>query len=126
MTPTLHIALLGDFRLDYDDEPVTTVNTPRLQSLLAYLALRHHTPQSRQHLAYLLWPDSTEAQARTNLRKHIHHLRRALPEPDCFLHTDMKTLGWQPEAPFTLDAAEFECALDQAERAQDPAASAPF
>jgi len=120
-TPTLHIHLLGDFRLAYDDETVTTVNTARLQSLLAYLLLHREAPQSRQHLAFMLWPDSTERQARTNLRKQVHYLRRTLPEPDRFLHADAKTLSWLPDAPFTLDVAEFERALDQAQQTSDTA-----
>jgi hypothetical protein len=120
-TPSLHIHLLGDFRLAYDGQPLTTVNSARLQSLLAYLFLHREAPQSRQHLAFLLWPDSTERQARTNLRKQVHYLRRALPNPDRFLHADAKTLQWLPEAPFTLDVAEFERALDQVEQANDTA-----
>jgi DNA-binding SARP family transcriptional activator len=119
-SPTLRIQLLGDFRLAYDGEAVMTVNTARLQSLLAYLVLHREAPQSRQHLAFLLWPDSTEAQARTNLRKQVHYLRRALPDPDRFLHADAKTLIWQTDAPFTLDVAEFENLLTQAERVDDP------
>jgi DNA-binding SARP family transcriptional activator len=122
-TPTLYIHLLGDFRLAYDGEPVTTVNTARLQSLLAYLLLHREAPQSRQHLAFLLWPDSTERQARTNLRKQVHNLRRALPDPDRFLRADAKTLQWLPDAPFTLDVAGFESALAQAEHAGDVAAT---
>ena len=40
MAPVLHIRLLGDCSLCYDGAPaVTEVNTPRLQSLLAYLLL---------------------------------------------------------------------------------------
>jgi DNA-binding SARP family transcriptional activator len=66
---TLHVQLLGDFRLVYGDKPVTNVTTGRLQSLLAYLLLHHGTTQPRQHLAFLFWPDSTEAQARNNLRQ---------------------------------------------------------
>jgi DNA-binding SARP family transcriptional activator len=118
-TPALYIHLLGDFRLTHDDRPLTSVDTPRLQSLLAYLVLHREAPQSRQHLAFLLWPDSTERQARTNLRKQVHFLRRALPQPDRFFHADAKTLHWLPDAPFTLDVADFERALDQAERADD-------
>ena len=66
MTSTLHIHLLGKFRLGYGEQPVTTVNTPRLQSLLAYLVLNREAPQLRQHLSFLFWPDSSESQARTN------------------------------------------------------------
>ena len=38
---------------------------PRAQSLLAYLALHADQQPSRRHVAFLMWPDSTEAQART-------------------------------------------------------------
>lgn len=44
---------------------------PRLQSLLAYLLLHRFTPQARQHVAFTFWPDSSEAQALTNLRKQL-------------------------------------------------------
>lgn len=118
MGTTLHLHLLGDFRLLNDDIPVTTVNTPRLQSLLAYLVLHRQTPQPRYHLAFLLWPDSTETQARTNLRNQFYLLRQALPKADRFLQADSKSLQWRPEAPFTLDVVEIETALVRAGQAQ--------
>lgn len=125
MTPTLHIHLLGDFLLLSGDSPVTTVNVPRLQSLLGYLLLHRAAPQSRSHLAYLLWPDSTESQAHVNLRKALHHLRQALPGIDHFLHADRQSLHWQPSgsnASWTLDVQDFEQAIAvaaQAEREHD-------
>ena len=118
MDQTLHIQLLGDFHLLYSDAAVTNVNTARLQSLLAYIVLHRSTPQSRYRLAFLFWPDSTEPQARANLRNLVHRLRRALPDADCFLHADAKTLQWRADGPFTLDVADFESALIRANRAQ--------
>src|SRR2546426_546219 len=100
MLPTLHVYLLGDFRLVYGEQLVTSVSSPRLQSLLAYLVLHRTAPQSRQHLAFMLFPDSTEAQARTNLRYLLHQLRQALPDPELFLAADAQTLQWRPGAPF--------------------------
>ena len=91
-SPALHIHLLGDFRLVYDSTPVTSVNTARLQSLLAYFVLHRNAPQPRHHVAFLFWPDSTEAQAHTNLRNLLYLLRQALPDADRFLHTDTQTL----------------------------------
>ncbi|NIO70856.1 MAG: AAA family ATPase [Anaerolineae bacterium] len=117
-SPALHIQLLGDFRLIYDSTPVTSVSTARLQSLLAYLVLHRNAPQPRHHLAFLFWPDSTEAQAHTNLRNLLHLLRHALPDADRFLHADTQTLQWRADAPFTLDVADFESAVAQAERAE--------
>jgi DNA-binding SARP family transcriptional activator len=35
-------------------------------------------PQTRQRIAALFWPDSTDAQALTNLRRELHNLRHAL------------------------------------------------
>jgi DNA-binding SARP family transcriptional activator len=87
----LEIHVLGDFRLVYAGQLVTSVSSPRLQSLLAYLVLHRAAPQSRRHLAFLLWPDSTEAQARTNLRNLLHQLRQALPAPERFLAADAQT-----------------------------------
>jgi len=118
MVPTLHIRLLGDFSLIYDDRQVTSLNTTRLQSLLAYLVLHHDIPQQRQHLAFLFWPDTTEAQARNNLRQLLHQLRQALPVGEQFLSADMHMLHWHPVTPFRLDVAEFEQALARADEAR--------
>src|SRR5258706_2397969 len=115
---TLHIRLLGTFSLTYGDALVAGVNTPRLQSLLAYLVLHRDTPQLRQHLAFQFWPDATEGQARNNLRQALHSLRLALPDPDTFLASDASTLRWQPHAPFSLDIAALEHALTEAEAAE--------
>jgi len=117
--PTLHVQLLGDFRLVYGDEAVTDVNTPRLQSLLAYLLMHREAPQLRYHIAFQFWPDSTEAQALTNLRNLLYHLRNALPDADRFLEVDTQTVQWRSDIPFTLDVSRFERALDQTERAKD-------
>src|SRR4051812_21748705 len=114
MPSTLHLGLLGDFSLVYGQEPVTSINTPRLHSLLAYLALHHGAPQLRQHLAFLFWPDTSEAQARTNLRQLLHQLRHALPDADSFLYADASSVCWRADAPFQLDVVEFERALASA------------
>jgi DNA-binding SARP family transcriptional activator len=110
----LQISLFGELQLTYNDHTLATVNTPRLQSLLAYLLLHRNTPQKRQGLGSIFWPDSTEAQARTNLRNLVHLLRRALPEADRFLHSDSLTIQWRKDAPFTLDIEDFERSMDEA------------
>jgi DNA-binding SARP family transcriptional activator/predicted ATPase len=111
MEPALHIRLLGDFSLIYADQQVTSLNTMRLQSLLAYLVLHSDAPQQRQHLAFLFWPDTTEAQARNNLRQLLHQLRQVFPAVENFLSADTHTLYWHPLTPCRLDVAEFEQAL---------------
>lgn len=105
---TLQIYLLGNFQLLYANEVLTSVNTPRLQTLLVYLLLHRQAPQSRQHLAFQLWPDSAESQARTNLRKLFFQLQHALPDAKHFLYADTKSIGWNPKAAFTLDVAQLQ------------------
>ncbi len=104
----LRLQMLGQFDLTYDGVRLSAVNTPRLQALLTYLVLHRHAPQARRHLAFLFWPDSTEAQARTNLRHLIHELLHALPDAERFLCTDTHTVQWRPEGPYRLDVAEFD------------------
>jgi non-specific serine/threonine protein kinase len=115
MTPTfLQIQLLGGFQLVYGRERLTGFDSPRLQSLLAYLLIHREAPQPRRQLAFLLYPDSAEAQARANLRSLLHVLRQALPAADQFLQSDSQTLQWRADAPFRLDVDEFEKAAAQA------------
>ena len=121
MSSTLHIHLLGDFQLLSDDTPVTTLLVPRVQSLLAYLVLHSYAPQDRSRLAFLLWPDSTEAQAHTNLRKVLYHLRQALPDVERFLAINKQSVQWissQENARWTLDALQLEQSCKQAQQAE--------
>ncbi|HMQ53108.1 MAG TPA: hypothetical protein PKD98_13560, partial [Anaerolineae bacterium] len=83
--PSLQIRLLGEFSLFYGSDAIRAVGSLRLQSLLARLVLQRRTPQSRRHLAFTLWPDSSDSQARTNLRRELHNLRQALPAADRYL-----------------------------------------
>src|SRR5437588_4733361 len=122
MEPTLHIRLLGDFSLIYAEQQVTSLNSLRLQSLLAYLVLHRDVPQQRQHLAFLFWTETTEAQARNNLRQLLHQLRQAFPAIEQFLSADTHTLHWHAVTPCHLDVAEFEQArtlADEAARRND-------
>jgi predicted ATPase/DNA-binding SARP family transcriptional activator len=103
----LRVQLLGDFEVRYQDVLLNGFDAPRLQSLLAYLLLHHDAPQSRKHLAFLLWQDSSEKQAHNNLRNLVYLLRKALPDVDRFLAADTQTLQWRADAPFSLDVDEF-------------------
>jgi DNA-binding SARP family transcriptional activator len=70
----LSIRLLGQFQVLRGDAPVP-LDSARAESVLAFLLLHRHEPQPRQRVAFALWPDSTEAQAMTNLRHVLHTLR---------------------------------------------------
>src|ERR687893_302463 len=84
-TPVLSIRLFGALDLRYGDRLLSPLASARAETLLAYLVLHRDAAQARQHLAFLLWPDSSEAQARTNLRHLLHDLRRGRPDAHRFL-----------------------------------------
>lgn len=117
MSPPLDIRLLGDFRLALGEEPITGISAPRLQALIAYLAL-HPSPQPRAHMAFVFWPDSTERQALTNLRHLLHRLRKALPDTRPFVRADHQTLCLALEGADSVDVAEFRRAVRDASEAR--------
>jgi predicted ATPase/DNA-binding SARP family transcriptional activator len=110
----LRIRLLGDFALYLDGVLVTSVKSARLQSLLAYLLIHRDAPQTRQHVAFLFWPDSSEAQSQSNLRHLLHSLQRALPQVATYIEIGTRTLAWTSSHDITLDVADFENALASA------------
>ncbi|HVL31745.1 MAG TPA: AAA family ATPase [Solirubrobacteraceae bacterium] len=109
--PTLRVRLLGGLELRLGDARLAPLDSARAESLLAYLLLHRETAQARQRLAFMLWPDSSEGQARTNLRHVLHNLRRALPDADRLIDVTPRTLQWRADAPLALDVADFEQAL---------------
>ena len=111
---TLRIHLFGTFKLLDGNTPVLTVNTIRLQTLLAFLLIHRDAPQPRQRIAYLFWPDSSDSQARTNLRNLIHLMRHALPQWDTLVHAEPQTLEWRADK-FSCDVVDFERALESQE-----------
>lgn len=117
VTSRLQVWLLGDFRIQVDEQPLTLELAPRAQSLVAYLLQKPQTSHRRQQLAFLLWPDTNEPQARTNLRNLLFQLRQSWPAIDQYLKITTTTLQWEPSTRLTLDVSRFEAALALAEQA---------
>ncbi len=114
----LYLELLGIFRLRQGDQPVGGFEHARLKQLMAHLSLHRATPISRQQLAFLFWPDSTNQQALKNLRTLLTRLRQTLPDADDFIDVTAQTIQWRSEAQLMLDVAEFETAVRQGAAAQ--------
>lgn len=107
----LRLYLFGHLRILADGAPHPLRGLPKSLPLLAYLLLHRKQALTRDRLAYTFWPDATEETARTNLRRHLHDLRKALPAPPPdapWLLVDGDTVQWNRQAPFWLDVAEFE------------------
>ncbi|HZO94225.1 MAG TPA: BTAD domain-containing putative transcriptional regulator [Candidatus Baltobacteraceae bacterium] len=83
-----------------------------MRALIALLAAHHDTPLPRAWVAATLWPDTTEEEARANLRRHLHLLAKALPGSDeAYVHVTKETVRWSPAAPIDVDAILFDRAL---------------
>jgi DNA-binding SARP family transcriptional activator len=104
---TFHVRMLGGLQVERGGD-VVPIGPPRVRELLAYLLLERHGALSRAHLAFQLWPDSSEGQARTNLRQTLHQLRRLVPEAERWLVVEGQDLRWLPEAAIESDVARFE------------------
>src|SRR5262245_63420076 len=91
----LQVRLLGAVEIMLDGRRLRAFNSLRLQRFLALIALRRD-PQHRSRLAFELWPDSDERQARTNLRKLLHEFRHSLPDIGEFVEIEEENTRWIP------------------------------
>lgn len=74
----LSIRLLGGFHVDLDGIPITSFKSDKVRALLAFLVVEAKHPHQRNSLAWLLWPDSPNRAARTNLRSILANLRKVI------------------------------------------------
>ena len=115
----LRIELLGNVCIVHGDGHRVTLPSTRRRALLAYLVLHRLETVDREQLAYLFWPDSEDGQARTNLRRELHHLRSEVPDADEIFDLGGTTLGWREGASATTDVDAFDDTLDDAERLRE-------
>jgi DNA-binding SARP family transcriptional activator len=107
----LDFCLLGGFQLWVDGVPLDELRSGRARSLLAFLVLEPNVAHSRRALAAMFWPDSTDQQARTNLRNVLHLLRHAAPALDAPLRAGASTLEWRPSGQVRVDVHRFDGAV---------------
>lgn len=113
----LHLYLLGppEVRLG---EKLLTFPTRKTVALLIYLALEGGQ-QPREHLAALLWPESSPERSYASLRNTLGHLQSALRQASgqaqtTYLSVTHNELALNPEADIHLDLHTVERAYAQA------------
>ncbi len=113
----LEVRLLGQFDVRRDEAPLLIPSRPA-QALFAYLILNAGTTYRREKLAGLLWPDTTEANARSYLRHELWRVRKAIesgaPGRRKYLIVDEITIGFDALAEYWLDAALLEATSPEA------------
>ena len=112
--PALRVELLGGFRISAGGRASPHPLSARQQQLIAFLVLHSRSaPIQRQRIAGSLWPESTDAQALTNLRRELHHLRDAWPRIEALVDAGSRTLAWRGGAGAVVDVVAFEAAADR-------------
>jgi DNA-binding SARP family transcriptional activator len=106
----LDVRLLGVVEVVLDGRRLRAFDALRLQRFLALIALRRDL-QHRSRLAFELWPDSDERQARANLRKLLHDFRHALPDIGEFVEIDNEMVRWVTTGPSEVDVLRFRDAM---------------
>jgi len=93
-------------------ENLVTFSTRKTQALLVYLAIEAGS-QPREHLAALLWPESSAERSHASLRNTLDHLQTALRQASglaqtSYLYITHDALGLNPEADIDLDLHTIE------------------
>ena len=101
MTP-LALRLLGPPQIELNGEPLE-IKRRKALALLIYLGVSGD-PQPRDRLAALLWPESSQQNARKALRRDLSELNLALGGE--WLDVDRESVGLR--AGFWLDVTEFQ------------------
>lgn len=78
----LRLTLFGGFEVRLVDGPPLRLPTRKCEALLAYLALRPGQRHPRDKLTALLWGESPDGQARSNLRYTLSAIRRVFAVTD--------------------------------------------
>jgi TolB-like protein/Flp pilus assembly protein TadD len=86
------------------------MTTRKAKALLVYLAMAAGIPQSRDHLASLLWGRSASEQAKASLRQTLSIMRKSLPADSIRVDGESVSLG---TAAISIDAVEFENVITQ-------------
>ncbi|MEV6880062.1 AAA family ATPase [Amycolatopsis sp. NPDC051128] len=114
----LRVSLLGEQVIADEETGAVLTRSPRSVALVAYLVVHAGLAQPRRLIAGLFWPDSTDAQALTNLRRELHQLRHVLGEQPSLAVTG-RDLCWLDTPTSRVDVREFDVARRAALAAAD-------
>jgi DNA-binding SARP family transcriptional activator len=111
--PALRFLLFGHARVFANGQPFRLATPRKTLPLLAYLLLNREAAVSRSFLAFLIWPDESEDDARAKLRATLHDLVKVLPPaPEGhWIVIEGTNVRWNPDAQIALDVDEFETLL---------------
>ena len=115
-TAVVDVCLLNRFEI----KSKAAFRSDKVRALFAYLLVEGQQTHQRTTLAALLWSDSPEKRARSNLRLAVHNLRAVLDEiapGEELLEATRSTVCLRFQPSLTVDVLEFERLLTEADTA---------
>src|ERR1700689_955864 len=103
----LRVCVLGEQTVVEDRTAGGRIRSSGAVALIGYLAAHAGSPQARQRIAGLFWPDSTDAQALTNLRRELHNLRQVVGDQPSLVVTS-RDLCWCDSELTQVDVRTFD------------------
>ena len=114
----LRVSLLGEQSITDDQGGSVRAWSSRAVVLVAFLVVHAGSAQARPRIAGL-WPESTDAQALTNLRRELHHLRQVLADEPSLVVTS-RDLRWDDTKTCRVDVRVFDTERKAAQAAARP------
>jgi len=103
----LHVCVLGEQSVTDERTARVRIRSSRTVALIGFLAAHPGSPQTRQRIAGLFWPESADGQALTNLRRELHNLRQIMgDEPS--LVVSPRDLCWRDSPTCRVDLRVFD------------------
>ena len=123
VTRSLEITLLGTQRAAIDHARVESRLSARALLVLAALALRGCEAIRREELAFTLWPDLCESDARATLRRQLYAIDQAFcgGERSVFAR-NTKIVSWAEDVDVFVDASEFDRLCEHGDNLEEAAA----
>ncbi len=108
--PKTRVQLLGPPRIHCGAVRLESRISSQTFLLFTMLVTRKDDTLSRDEVAFTLWPDLGESDARAALRRHLYRLQQALLSagPSSWIAGDARTVGLRAPGETWVDVAEFE------------------
>lgn len=123
---TLRVHVFGPLQATWGGQSLPRIQRHETAQLWVYLLLHRSLPLQRNHVAFEIWPDTREVEAKAKLRRNLHLLTAHLPVAPAgqpWVQSDRSSIGWNLAAGAWLDVDAFE-ALNRRVQLAAPAGDA--
>jgi len=114
--------LLGGIDVRVDGLRIDTRLPPASLTVLAFLLVHAGETLRRDDVAFELWPDATESDAKATLRRNLYILQQSMPDPTTpFVRCDKRTIECPNADIAWIDVARFEPSSERPESLEEAA-----